>query len=241
MKDSQGEDVVSATSEVTDTEGETDTSVTSSSEEQTDQKLEESSSTGGTEDVGGKFVPYERFREKNEQAKRVPELEAKLKELESKLGQVSPPPVGNVPQGADKEKIKEAIRDLGFVPRDEVQELLRQKDDDDALKQELTRLESRYDGSDGRPKFEKTKVVKFALDRQIGDPEAAYKILNEKALIDWQIKQALDKSKGIKTEVSTGTGAEVGVSNDDLKAAIGKGDRTALRTFLKRVSRTKNE
>ena len=58
--------------------------------------------------------------------------------------------------------------------------MLRQKDDDDALKQELTRLESTYDGSDGRPKFDKNKVIKFALDRQIGDPEAAYKILNEK-------------------------------------------------------------
>lgn len=232
MTDSQGEDVNEASAQTQDTStGETDTSATQSSEgEQTDQQSQESSSTEDTEDLGGKFVPYERFREVNEKAKKAAELEKRLAELESKT-------VAPTGQPDNKEAIRGAIKEMGFMPKEEVQEMLRQKDDDDALKQELTRLESKYDGSDGKPKFDKSKVVRFALDKQIGDPEAAYKILHEKALVDWQIKQAIEKSQGIETETSTGTGAGVGVSNDDLKEAIKKGDKGALRTFLKRVNR----
>lgn len=231
--DSQGEDVKEAPVETQDTStAETDTTATQSSGgKQTDQSSEEVSSTEGTEDVGGKFVPYERFREVNEKAKRATELEKRIQELEGQRPSPQPQTGGN------QEQIREAIRQMGFMPKEEVQEMLRQKDDDDALKQELTRLESKYSGEDGKPKFDRSKVVKFALDKQIGDPEAAYKILHEKALVDWQIKQAVEKSQGIETETSRGTGAGVGVSNEDLKEAIGKGDKNALRTFLKRVNR----
>lgn len=242
MTDSQGEDVTVTTGTssgdatiTVNTGGETDTSTATSSGKETDRKSKESSGAEGTEDVGGKFVPYSRFAEVNEKAKRVSELEAKVRELEGNRSVTTPPSTS--PLGVDKEKVKTAIKELGFVPTEEVQEMLRQKDDDDALKQELTRLEQRYDGSDGRPKFDKKKVVKFALDHQIGDPEAAYKILHEAEITDWHIQQAMNKSRGIKTEVSTGTGADVGPSNEDLKVAMSKGDSVAKSTFFKRLAR----
>jgi len=245
MKDeSQGEDVrvgEGGDSAPTPTTGETDTPVAESSGgKETATEAEESASAADTEVDSGAPENYSirlsKFRQQRDaERKKVAELEAKVQELEGRS--TSQEQTSGAPGLAQKEQIKKTIEEMGFVPREEVQEMLRQKDDDDALKQELSRLENVYDGEDGRPKFDKNKVVKFALDRQIGDPEAAYKILNEKALTDWQIKQALNKSEGIQTEASTGTGAEAGVSDADLKKAVLEGDTAAKNTLLKRITK----
>lgn len=218
---SQGEDVKDVESTV-----ETDTTSTSSSENKTDQKTEESQSAEDTKVTDSKYVPYERFSEVNNKAK---ELEAKIQELESRFDQ---PKTELDPQ---KEQIKEALKpilkEMGFID----QEAQRQAEEDKQVEAEIAGLAKQYDGSDGRPKFVKEDVVKYAINNKIGSVEAAYKLLHEKDLVNWQIARAIEKSKGIKTESSDGSGSsEVGTTNEDLKEAIEGGNKTALHTFLKR-------
>ena len=219
---SQGEDVKDVSPTV-----ETDTTDTSSSEKKTDQGTEESTSTVDTK-VNDKHVPYERFAEVNAKAN---EWETKYRELEGKFNQ---PKVESNPQ---KEQIKEALKpilkELGFVSHED----LAQQEEDKQVQSEIASLAKQYDGSDGRPKFAKDEVIKYAIDNKIGSVEAAYKLLHEKDLINWQIARAIEKSKGIKTESSDGSGSsEVGTTNDDLKEAIAGGNKSALHTFLKRVT-----
>lgn len=227
MNKSQGEDVMltDSTSEAT---VETDTTDSSSTEEQTAQDSKEFSSAEGTEELE-KNVPYSRFREVNEKAGRVPELEQRIKELEGRIE-----PTKSDPQ---KEQIKEALKpildELGYVSKEQ----LDRDEEDKFVKSELTRLEDRYNGKDGRPKFDRNEVVKFAMSKKIGDLETAYEKLHFQELINWHVKETIAKSRGIKTESSDGSGTS-GVTNDDLKEAIAKGDKSALRTFIKRVVHT---
>ena len=228
MNKSQGEDVTLSAS-TADTTEETDTSDISSDVNETAQDSKESSSAEGTEE-SEKSVPYSRFREVNEKARRAEELEQRIKELE---GKVAPAEVN--PQ---KEQIKEALKpildELGYVSK----EALERDKEDEFVKSELTRLEDRYNGKDGRPKFDRNEVVKFAMSKKIGDLETAYEKLHFQELINWHVKETIAKSRGIKTETSDGSGSsESGVTNDDLKQAVAKGDKNALRTYLKRIIR----
>lgn len=220
--ESQGEDVTQETEAV-----ETDTTDTSSSVDETDQKTGESSSAEDTKGTDSQHVPYDRFREANEKAK---EWEAKYRELE---GKAKVPEEVNPQKEQVKEALKPILEELGYVSKEELERI----EEDKQVQSELSQLEAKYDGSDGRPKFKRDDVVRYAIENKIGSVEAAYKMLHEKELINWSIKQAQTKSKGIKTETSDGSGsAEAGTTNDDLKAAIAKGDKTALRTFLKRIT-----
>jgi len=228
MNKSQGEDVTDS-AQVAELAEETDTSDISSNENETAQDSKESSSAEGT-DESEKSVPYSRFREVNEKAKRAEELEIRVKELEGKVA----------PKEADpqKEQIKEALRpildELGYVSK----EALERDKEDEFVKSELTRLEDKYNGKDGRPKFDRNEVVKFAMSKKIGDLETAYEKKHFQELINWHVKDAIAKSKGIKTESSDGSGSsESGVTNDDLKNAVAKGDKNALRTYIKRIIR----
>lgn len=228
---SQGEDVTQTASNA-DAAVETDTTGTSSSENQTDQKPNESSRAEDTKGTDSKYVPYERFSEVNTKAR---ELEAKIAELEGRLNK----PTESVPQDPQKEAVKEALKpilaELGFVSKQELSQI----EEDKALEAEISGLEKKFDGTDGRPKFVRDDVIKFALDNKIGSVEAAYKLKHDKELTNWAIEKALMGSKGVKAETSNGSGSsEVGTSSDDLKEAIKDGNKTALRTFLKRVAQT---
>ena len=221
---SQGEDVES---EETQAE-ETDTSDTSSSEKETAQDSKESASTADTEESEEQSVPYSRFKEVNERARKAEELEAKVAELEGQLKPKDPN------TEAVKEQLKPILDELGYVSKDE----LKQIDEDKFVQSELSRLEKTFDGKDGRPKFGRDEVVDFALDKRIGDLETAYKQLHEKDILDWHVKRAIAKSKGILTESSDGSGSQgAGTPDEDLKGSIAKGDKKALRTYLKRAAR----
>lgn len=185
--------------------------------------------SGGTETTETKShsVPYDRFSEVNNELKTVRE------ELNQLKTQVAPATV--TPPDPQAEAVKEQLKQLGFVSKEDIDRDLRQRDQDKAVQDEISRLEKSYDGSDGRPKFDRNKVIKFALDRQIGDLETAYEKLHQQEIINWHIEQAVSKSKGIKSEASDGSGVkDVGTTNADLKEAIKKGDKGALRLLLKR-------
>lgn len=210
-------------------EAESDTAAESSVSDETAQDSEDTGSASESEESEDQSVPYSRFREVNQRMK---EAENKLKELESNQQQRSE---NTDPQA---EVIRQQLKEMGFVSKDEVEETLKRQREDDALRQELDRLEGKLDGKDGRPKFDRDKVVKYALDKQIGDLETAYEKLNQKAIIDWHVKNALDKSKGVKAEASDGSGSgEAGPSNTDLLEAYRSGDSKSLRTLLKRIVR----
>lgn len=133
------------------------------------------------------------------------------------------------------EQAKAYLKNLGFVSKEDVDKELRQREEDSRVEAELSRLEKEWTGKDGRPKFDRKEVINYCIKNGISIPEVGFKVLKEQELMNYHIQQAIAKSKGIKTEVSDGSGStQVGVTNDDLKQAAMKGDRNALRTLLKR-------
>ena len=56
-------------------------------------------------------------------------------------------------------------------------------------------LETEFDGSDGRPKFDKKAVLEYGMQNQIFNPRTAYKELHEQELEEWIIKQANEKKR----------------------------------------------
>lgn len=179
-------------------------------------------------------VPYERFREVNEQAKRAQELEKRLADLEARQ---QPQPEVN----SEEEAVKEYVKSLGFVSAEEAeakfQATLREREAETQLRQEVTDLSRRYDGKNGLPKFDKDAVLDYAKQNNMFGPlEQTYKVMHEKAWIDWNVQQAIQKSKGVQSEGSDGSGsAQVGTTNDDLRSAAMRGDKNALNTFIKRL------
>ena len=47
------------------------------------------------------------------------------------------------------------------------------------LEKTLSELETKYNGKNGLPKFNRKKVLKFCLDNEIINPELGYKILTQ--------------------------------------------------------------
>jgi hypothetical protein len=209
---------------------ETDTTIASSSENQTASNTQTDES-GGQEE---KYVPYERFKEINDRLsqseERYQQSLARLEALETNVKQ---------PETVDpqQESLKQQLKALGFVTKEEQLAEIKRHKEDMEVQGEMARLEKTYDGSDGRPKFDRKAIVKFAIEKGIGDLDIAYKVSNESSLIDWHIKQASSKSKGVKTEASDGSGsAMAGTSITELKEAAKKGDRSCLITLIKRIA-----
>ncbi|MFA9409592.1 MAG: hypothetical protein ACERKJ_12270, partial [Candidatus Dadabacteria bacterium] len=72
-----------------------------------------------------------------------------------------------------------------------IQSALQQKDEaaekeakDRELKQSFADAEKKHDGKDGYPKFVKTAVTQYMLDNEVYDPERAYNLMNQAAIID---------------------------------------------------------
>lgn len=222
-----GNDVNSAENTATD----------SSIGEQTNQdtgveaKAEGTQTTGENTQTETKEVPeVNRWAEKARKAeKELARLQAEVEAIKKTRNTESADP--------QSEAVKEQLRQMGFITREEQEAEMKRRDEDSRVQAEISRLETTFDGKDGRPKFDRQEIIDFAVDKQIGDLEAAYWAKHREALVDWHIKQASSKSRGIKTEASDGSGsAEAGTTDADLKGAIAKGDKTALRTFLKRFA-----
>jgi hypothetical protein len=57
------------------------------------------------------------------------------------------------------------------------------------------RLESMFDGADGRPKYDRTAVEEYARKNAIYNPEVAYRELHRTELFDWELKKLDEKKK----------------------------------------------
>jgi hypothetical protein len=174
--------------------------------------------------------------EENRWAEKARKAEKEAQQLRAEIDQIKkaqPQPEVD----PNTELVKQQLKQLGFITKDEQEAELRRRDDDTRVANELARLEQTFDGKDGRPKFDRQEIIEFALERQIGDLEAAYNTKYQPELINWHVEQAIAKSRGVKTETSDGSGSqEAGTTDSDLKVAIAKGDKTALRTYLKRFA-----
>jgi hypothetical protein len=217
-------DVNTAESTATDSSPETNTSETSQELVQTQENTNEENIT---KDFSSNFVPYDRFKEKNEEAKRLKE-ELERIQLQQQQPQTQQQQNSNLDQ---EQVVKEQLKRMGFISKDE----LEMAEADRKLDTTLEKLESKYDGKDGSPKFKRSEVLQHARDNMIGNLETAYRDKYQTQLLDLAVKRALGKTPGTKSEVSDGSGsATAGTSNGDLKSAVAKGDEDALMTFIKR-------
>ena len=92
-----------------------------------------------------------------------------------------------------------------------IQDALRQRDEaaarkaqDEALRSKFDSAATKYDGKDGYPKFERTKVTNFMLENEVYDPERAYLLMNQAAIIDAEVRKAM-KGGRASTESTTGS------------------------------------
>lgn len=146
----------------------------------------------------------------------------------------------NNPEQAQAEKqlvelLKKVAPQAGFISREEVQ----REQAVNEVKSEHTRLEGKYSGKDGLPKYESKAVTDYAINvlgmSNAKGLEYAYKAMHEGEIMNARIQAGIAKSRGIQSETSNGTGsANTGVSNDDLKKAANDGDQNAVHLLLKR-------
>lgn len=114
---------------------------------------------------------------------------------------------------------------MGFVTQDEVENAKTEAKKEVLFDQRVASLEKEYNGEDGRPKFDRKAVAEYAQKNELWvDPETVYKIMNEKELTDWHIKNAQRKGKGphVPDSGRTGTPAPKGkdtsnMSDDEFK------------------------
>ncbi|RMD68420.1 MAG: hypothetical protein D6822_07005 [Cyanobacteria bacterium J149] len=213
---------------------ESETGAVSPNSEQTTQGQELEQASGSNESNEVKTVPYERFKEVNEKYR---QTEEKIKELEAKLEQAFSQPASQEPVDPNEAVVKETLKKYGFVSQEDVQAEINRLREDQALEQTLSQLEKTYNGKDGRPKFDRQKVVEYAVNNAIPDPELAYKALYEKELLNWHIEQASKKQTGVKAESSDGSGSKpIGASNDELMQKAMSGDESAMDTLLSRTN-----
>lgn len=174
--------------------------------------------------------------EQNRWAEKARKAEKELAQLKAEVEALRKPRV-NEEVDPQTKAVKEQLQNLGFMTKEEVEAREKRQAEDNRVQAELSRLETTFDGKDGRPKFDRQEIIDFALEKQIGDLEAAYWAKHKESLLDWHIKQASTKTKGIKTEASDGSGSgEAGTTDTDLKEAAKRGDNAALRTLLKRFA-----
>ena len=141
-----------------------------------------------------KVIPYERFTEVNEKAKKyeaeLAELKAKQEEAE-RLAAMTP---DELAQQQQLEVAKETLKKLGFVTREEQQKIMQEEKAANMFISECNRLEGKYDGSDGMPKFVATEVAAYMDElakagQYVSDPETAYKLKNLDQIAEAKARQ----------------------------------------------------
>lgn len=131
---------------------------------------------------------------------RIDELTGEKKNLEEQLEKAKadsktpmPPTDGKV--SPEVQRAVDQLKSLGFVSKDDLDDRLRATEDRSTLNSLHTGLESRYDGSDGRPKYDRKEIELFMKDKGIWEPQIAYDSLNKDELLDFELKKAEENKK----------------------------------------------
>lgn len=165
-----------------------------------EQKLDEVK----TEDPSDKLTPdHPRFKEVLNRAK---ESEGKVAELEQKLAQLQEQIAARQERTGDDDFTEEELKALariekglasrGFVRKDDLQsESFQIK-----LERQFERLNEKYDGTNGLPKFVADEVYAYAKKKGMTDDlESAYKLLNLDTIVEVEAKK---RSNGLKPPTS---------------------------------------
>jgi len=158
-----------------------DTSIESPEKALISEEVEQGTEAKPETKVIPKVIPYERFAEVNEKAKK---YEAELAELRrqqeeaQRLASMSP---DELAQQQQLEIAKETLKKLGFVTKEEQERILQEEKAANMFISECNRLEGKYDGKDGMPKFVATEIAAYMDElaqqgQYVSDPETAYKL-----------------------------------------------------------------
>ena len=129
------------------------------------------------------------------------------------------------PNLADPETV-EYLRKLGFVHREEQT----QKEEDSILENNLQKLTESYDGRDGKPRFDRERVLEFCIQNGIASPEYGYKLMNYDALKEFDLRQA--KSAPSAPPSSGGEGGPRLPQHKRRAIGVPKEDEIALREAM---------
>jgi hypothetical protein len=183
-----------------------------------------------------KSIPYDRFAEVNEKAKKyeaeLAELKAKQEESE-RLASMTP---DEQAQQQQLEVAKETLKKLGFVTKEEQQKMAQEEKAANMFISECNRLEGKYDGSDGMPKFVATEVAGYMDElaktgQFVSDPETAYKLKNLDQIAEAKAKQ--QRSSTYSEKQQGGMNQVNDTRSSELEAAAKTGDFTQ---FLKKFA-----
>ena len=163
------------------------------------------------EDVAKSYSELEKeLGKKGQSSAEIEEIKNSLNDLRSSLESKEADP--NELESQHKEYLKK----LGFSTTEDLakaKESGRKEAEYDRINENLS---VKFDGKDGRPKFDRKEIEAFANENKaLGytslHPETLYKIKNEQILADWAVKEALkgNRSPGVPP-VKKGSSAPTG-------------------------------
>lgn len=145
-----------------------------------------------SENVPGKKSAEARI---NELVSEVKSTKEELLRMREEQRRVPTPPTDSKQLTPEVQKAVEYLKNLGFQQSSDVEAKVREIEDRMELNTAHLRLESSYDGSDGRPKYDKQSVEEYMRRNGVYNPEVAYKAMHETELFDWALKKAEGNTK----------------------------------------------
>lgn len=146
-----------------------------------------------------------------------------------------------IPEDEQLRQAREAARKVGIVTEDAFGDMLGksfrqfyvQERAAEKLLEEADSLESKYNGSDGRPKFSSQEILEHMRETGIRNPEKAYKDKYEAELDAWKESQLREAKKpGLVTRSTTVAGGKqppaVKITSDNLDDLVKQGLRGEL-------------
>lgn len=153
-------------------------------------------------EVGSSHGGFDKFvSEWGKKSERIGELKQQLEALE---GSKNSSDVGEVED--QLEQARQAAKKIGLVLKDDLDSYYQNRRTAERLVESCQELETKIDGTDGRPKFDTQKVLEF-MEQNPGftDPERAYKALHLDEVASWSAEQIRKKKPGMTTTTETNT------------------------------------
>lgn len=140
-----------------------------------------------------------------------------------------------IPEDEAIRQAKEAARKVGIVTTEDFESLVAksfpqyyvQQRAAERLIEQADTLGGKYNGEDGRPKFDRDEIFTYMQDNGIKNPELAYKMKYEPQLDSWKEQQlSKSKSRGLVTQSTSIAGGKmptpIKVTRDNLSQLIGE-------------------
>lgn len=181
-----------------------------------------------------KDIPYDRFHEKVEEARKLKEELQAIKAQQEEAQRIAAMTPEEQIQQQQLEVAKETLKKLGFVTKEEQDRMRQEEKAANMFISECNRLEGKFDGSDGMPKFVAKEIAEYmdtlaAQGQFISDPETAYKLKNLDAIAEAKAKG--QRSSAYSEKQQGGMNQVTDTRNAELEAAAQTGD---FMSFLKK-------